>query len=333
MILTDEEAISGSNRPILKLIKNLYGLKQAGRLWHQMLDEKLRALKYSQSSVDMCLYYQKSNTIIILVGIYVDDLLVTSNYVKLIDEFFEEMKTFDVKDLGEAEKFLGIKIESETAHGYSMSQKTMIESLIDQFGLNNAKPVGTPIAEVVHAAEDMNPLNTSNASLFRTLAGALLWIARCTRPDIGFAVHHMTRKTHAPRVCDFKPGKRILHYLSGTSDYKLEVKRIDDSEEVCLEVYTDADWAGENRKSVNAALTYLNGMSWHCNKQALVSLSTMEREFVSASRGKQEAVGCYYMVKELGQPIRLPIQLRMDNQAAIATIMNEASSSKKNTWI
>jgi hypothetical protein len=207
MILTDEEAIYGGNRPILKLIKNLYGLKQAGRLWHQMLDEKLRALKYSQSSVDMCLYYQKTKTTIIFVGIYVDDLLVTSNIVKLIDEFVEQMKTFDVKDLGEAEKFLGIRIESETAHGYSMSQKTMIESLIDQFGLKNATPVGTPIAEVVHAAEDMNPLNASDASLFRTLAGALLWIARCTRPDIGFAVHHMTRKTHAPRVCDFKSGK------------------------------------------------------------------------------------------------------------------------------
>jgi hypothetical protein len=54
----------------------------------------------------------------------------------------------------------------------------------------------------------------------------------------------------------------------------------------------------------------------------------MESEFISASRGIQEAMGCYHMVKELGQPIRLPIQLRMDNQAAIATIMNEASSSK-----
>jgi hypothetical protein len=55
MTLNAEEAKSGDNMPILKLMKNLYGLKQAGRLWHQMLDEKLRALKYSQSSVDMCL--------------------------------------------------------------------------------------------------------------------------------------------------------------------------------------------------------------------------------------------------------------------------------------
>jgi hypothetical protein len=140
-----------------------------------MLDEKLRALKYNQSSVDMCLYYRTTKTTVILVGIYVDDLLVTSNNQKLIDEFFEQMKAFDVKDLGEAEKFLGIKIESEKSRGYSMSEKTMMDNLVDQFGLKDAKPVGTPIAEVVHAAEDMNLLATPDVSLFRTFVDCTMY--------------------------------------------------------------------------------------------------------------------------------------------------------------
>jgi hypothetical protein len=99
-----------------------------------------------------------------------------------------------------------------------------------------------------------------------------------------------------------------------------------------IEVYTDADWASEatDRKSVNAAFVYLNGMlvSWQCNKQALVSLSTMESEFISAARGIQEAMGCYHLIKELKRPIKLPMLLYVDNQAAIASIMNETSSSK-----
>jgi hypothetical protein len=81
--------------------------------------------------------------------------------------------------------------------------------LVEQFGLKNAKPVGTPVAEVVFSAEDMNLLSAQEESSFRTLAGAVLWIARCTGPDCGFAVHRMTR-IHAPRICDFKMGKRIL---------------------------------------------------------------------------------------------------------------------------
>jgi hypothetical protein len=163
-----------------------------------MLSEKLQELNYKQSSVEMCLYYKIMKTTIILVGIYVDDLLVTSNDAKKIHEFFEEMKTIDVKDLGAASKFLGIKIEHETPHSYIMSQRTMILNLIEQFGLKNAKPVGTPIAEVVLSAEDVNLLSAQETSLFRTMAGALLWIARCTRPDIAFAVHQMTRRTDAP---------------------------------------------------------------------------------------------------------------------------------------
>jgi hypothetical protein len=99
-----------------------------------------------------------------------------------------------------------------------------------------------------------------------------------------------------------------------------------------FEIYTDADCASEStdRKSINGALMYLNGMSvsWNCNKQALVSLSTMESEFISAAQGVQEAMGCYYLVKELGMNMQLPMKLRMDNQAVITFIMNEASSSK-----
>jgi hypothetical protein len=71
---------------------------------------------------------------------------------------------------------------------------------------------------------------------------------------------------------------------------------------------------------------YLNDIlvSWDWKMQALVSLLTMESEFVSAARGVQEAMGCYRLVKESEISIQLPIQLRMDNQAAITCIMNEA---------
>ncbi len=113
MKLTAEEAANGGDKPVLKLMKNIYGLKQAGRLWHRMLSQKLQELNYKQSSVEMCLYYKIVKTTLILVGIYVDDLLVTSNDVKMVNEFFEQMKNFDIKDLGIASKALGIKIEHE----------------------------------------------------------------------------------------------------------------------------------------------------------------------------------------------------------------------------
>jgi hypothetical protein len=126
--------------------------------------------------------------------------------------------------------------------------------------------------------------------------------------------------------------KTSASFQSGTSDYRLNVAKTVEGSAMQFEVFTDADWAreGENRKSVNAALTFMNGMiiSWRCNKQPLVALSTMEIEFVAAARGVQEAMGCYHTIKELEQPMQMPLQLKMDNQAAFTSIMNEAGSSK-----
>ena len=332
MQLTADEAASGGRKPVLKLTKNIYGLKQAGRLWNQMLDQKLRALKYKQSSVDTCLYYKFIKSTIILVGVYVDDLLVTSNNAALVDEFFEDMKAFDVKDLGVVEQFLGLKVEHETGAGYILSQQTMVTKLIKSFGMQDSKPVNTPTTEADPLDEDSELLSPEETAQFRTMAGGLLWITRCSRPDIAYAVHKMTRRTHAPRVCDMKMGKRILRYLNGSSAYRLKVMKDAEGTPLQIQVYTDADWAGEakDRKSINAALTFLNGMiiSWTCNKQTAVALSTMESEFVSAARGVQDALACFHILEELKQSVELPFSLFMDNQAAITSVMNESSSSK-----
>ena len=44
---------------------------------------------------------------------------------------------------------------------------------------------------------------------FQSLVGSLLWIARCTRPDIAFTVHKASRQTHAP-TCMIKNLRREL---------------------------------------------------------------------------------------------------------------------------
>jgi hypothetical protein len=66
----------------------------------------------------------------------------------------------------------------------------------------------------------------------------------------------MTRRTHASRMCDLKMGKRIIRYLGGTREYRLDISRMNEDTSVCFEIYTGADWASEctDRKSINGAL-------------------------------------------------------------------------------
>jgi hypothetical protein len=76
--------------------------------------------------------------------------------------------------------------------------------------------------------------------------GSLLWIARCTRPDIIFAVHAVTRKTHAPTEKDLAMVKQIMRYLRGTSGLKLHQDKYKASDSsIVLSGYSDADWGNE----------------------------------------------------------------------------------------
>ena len=83
---------------------------------------------------------------------------------------------------------------------------------------------------------------------FQSLVGSLLWITRCCRPDIGFAVYRVTRKAHAPTVHDWKMAKKILKYLRGTAELKLNLGLKIKKESIKIEVYSDSDW-GEDRKN------------------------------------------------------------------------------------
>ena len=62
---------------VLELQKRLYGLKQAGRLWIQLLKSKLVAAGFTRCESDMCFYWKRDGDDLVVGGVYVDDLLAT----------------------------------------------------------------------------------------------------------------------------------------------------------------------------------------------------------------------------------------------------------------
>ncbi len=179
------------------------------------------------------------------------------------------------------------------------------------------------------ANESEELLEGAQWKVFHTLADSLLWLVRCTRYDIAFAVPQLTCRTHAPRVADMQLGKRILCYLVGTASIKLHMKQsVCDS--LTLTTYSDADYASQtsHRKSISAATVNLNGLliNGYCIKQSNVSLSTMESEFIVSTRCVQELLGCYELPQEIGCSVTQPMPVFMDNQAVIAQITSKAPS-------
>ena len=68
-----------------KLEKALYGLRESPRVWYECLDEYLKDLGFRKSKIDYCLYSLKINNEKIYSIIFVDDLLICSKKVKLIE--------------------------------------------------------------------------------------------------------------------------------------------------------------------------------------------------------------------------------------------------------
>ena len=91
----------GKESHVLKLTKALYGLKQAPRVWNSKLNKTMEDLSCKKSKLDAALFYKGSEEERVLVGIYVDDLIITGPRGEQICKFKEEMKKkFEMTDLG-----------------------------------------------------------------------------------------------------------------------------------------------------------------------------------------------------------------------------------------
>ena len=74
-------------RLLYKLRKSLYGLKQSGRNWNKVLHERLVGAGFDKNPVDHCIYSKQIDNNIIIVLLWVDDLIVASDNMDLMNQF------------------------------------------------------------------------------------------------------------------------------------------------------------------------------------------------------------------------------------------------------
>ena len=116
-------------RLISKLQKLLYGLKQFPRKWYKRFDKFMIGCAYTRSLYDSCIYFRKlpSGEYIYLL-LDVDDILIVSINRSSIDKLKVQLSSeFEMKDLGEAKKILGVEIERDRVKGkVSLTQKAYL---------------------------------------------------------------------------------------------------------------------------------------------------------------------------------------------------------------
>lgn len=237
---------------VVRLLKAIYGLKQAGRMWSKKLHSVLSSLGYKRTECEHSFYIYEKGKTKVFVPVYVDDLTIASNDKEAVIKLKEDLKAqFKLRDLGPTEFILGIKVERDRPNRtVYLSQSSYIQSILDDALTTPGdwNSVLTPTMENAKlsrkgCAKTPDEIEKAKSSRYGDIVGKLLYLARCTRPDIAYAVGVLCRFTINPGPSHIAALKHLLRYLVGTVNLRL-VYAPDGSTDL-FSTYSDASLGGD----------------------------------------------------------------------------------------
>ena len=287
----------GQEHMACKLQRSIYGLKQASRTWNIRFDQAITLYGFEKSPDEPCVYKRIQGTKVVFLVLYVDDIFLIGNDIEVLSSVKGWLqKQFDMKDLGEANYILGIKLLRDRKNKLlALSQALYIDKILARFSMENSKKGTLPLRHGIHLSKEQSPKTLEQKERmsripFASAVGSLMYVMLCTRPDICYTVGIVSRYQSDPGEEYWIAVKHILKYLRRTRDYML----VYSSGSLETIGYTYSDFQGyiDSRKSTSGYVFTLNGgaICWRSVKQTCVADSTTEAEYVAASEAAKEAV-------------------------------------------
>jgi transposase InsO family protein len=177
----DGFVVKGEERKVCKLVKSLYGLKQAPKQWHEKFDRTLTSAGFVINESDKCVYYRHGGGESVILCLYVDDILIFGTNIKVVNDVKSFLSNyFDMKDLGEADVILNIKLVKDES-GITLTQSHYVEKILSRFGFIDSKPSPTPYDPSVTLRK--NKKEPKDQLRYSQIIGSLMYLASATRPD------------------------------------------------------------------------------------------------------------------------------------------------------
>ena len=297
---------------VCRLKKAIYGLRTAPRRWKAKLHSVLVAIGFSQLQYDANIY-RRGN---VLLSTYVDDFKLIGLAAET-DQVVQDLQGhFDVKDLGMISQYLGMEVE-RTSKGYRLTQGAKIDKILLELELLQQRPLTVPVPDDNRLDEESPVLENNKMAVYRSVVGQLLHISLLTRPDISYAVMRLTQKMAAPTVNAWHALLACGKYLKGTKALGINFTKSSST----ILASSDSSWGtAAESKSTSGIVFMLNGapISWKAKRQTLTAQSTCESEYIAAASVATEARWLLPLFNEIWRAEHGPIQIQMDNQAAIS---------------
>nr|GEV92964.1 hypothetical protein [Tanacetum cinerariifolium] len=261
--------------------------------WHQKFDEVVLSSGFHLNQSDKCVYSKFDDSGKgVIIFLYVDDMLIFGTDQNQVDKTKKFLSSiFLMKDMGEADIILGIKIKCENEM-IVITQSHYIKKILKKFSRKDCSPVSTPM-DLVEKLKP-NTWKPVDQLEYSRAIGCLMYAMTSTRPNIAYAVGRLSRFTSNPSRQHLKEITRAFKYLRGTKDYGLSY--------------------------VGYPSVLKGAISWASKKQTCITGSTIESEFVALTSAGKEAEWLRNLIHEIPiwpKPIAL-ISIRCDSAPTMA---------------
>lgn len=232
-----------------------------------------------------------------------------------------------MKFIGEASSILRIKLtRNNVDNTVSIDQSSYIRELLKRFNMGDCNAALTPLDVNQKISAEMSPKEENERSEMKSVPyrNELM----LSRPDICFPVNLLSRYVENPGKPHWGAVKRVLRYLKGTINFGITYGGNNDG----IVGYSDADWASDldQRKSTTGYLFTMcgGGISWNSKKQATVTLSSTESEYMAVVATIQEGIWLNDLYSEMFSSEELKMKIFCDNKGAIQVILNNSYSPR-----
>ena len=118
------------------------------------LDATLKKMGFQQSAHETVVYRRGSGHNVLLVGVYVDDLIITGAEEQKVEAFKAQMKkAFDMSDLGLLFFYLGVEVHQD-ANGIAFHQTHYAKRILKLGGMIGYNLAHTPMEEKLKLSQE-----------------------------------------------------------------------------------------------------------------------------------------------------------------------------------
>lgn len=313
---------------IWKLLKGLYGLKQASRIWQSTLYSKLKKAGMTVCKTESGILYircDKTGDLLIL-ACWVDDLIIgakNETLRKKIEAILE--KYFITKILGPLSLYVGVVVEQESVYDAFLHQKPYSGRVVKKYIGENFRPSKIPASSTERLSKVDSPVTEEEKSKidypYINATGSLLYLVVCTRPDMFYGTMQLAKFNSNPGEKHVKASKMMLRYLAGTLDDGLKFSKDPNfNGKFKIEAYVDSDWAGDpdTRRSTCGYIIHVNGcpVSWKSKTMKTIALSSCEAEFMALTEVCREIMWMCRFFDEIGLEYSIP-EIYSDSSSAL----------------